>query len=111
MYTRTDIVDCGVPLPTCSNCISVNYSFTLEGSAMTFGCKEGFILNNLFIATCLPDGSWVPDSISPNCNIAVSGELQKYYALLVNFSAANIFWQQILRFVKKILAKILALWE
>ena len=40
-----------------------------------------------------------------------SGELYFILVLWTNHSAANIYWQGILRFMKKVLANVLVLWE
>jgi hypothetical protein len=71
MYTA----DCGVPSPTCSSSITMNYSSTLEGSTLTFNCKEGFAPSDGFIATCHPNGSWFPDPTTHVCTRMTSGKI------------------------------------
>ena len=75
-HTLTHTVDCGSPLPTRRGSINVNYSSTLEGSTLTFRCREGLIPNNVFIATCHPNGLWVPDLASQDlmCSVTVPGK-------------------------------------
>ena len=43
-HAQTHTADCGVPSlsHTSSTSVTLNYGFTLEGSTLTFGCKEGF---------------------------------------------------------------------
>ena len=50
--------------------VSVNYSSTLEGSTLQFSCVEGYLPNDVFTATCHPNGSWVPDPTSHVCTTA-----------------------------------------
>ena len=72
----TPTVDCREPQFTRDNTIiSVNYSSTLEGSNLQFSCVEGYLPSDVFIATCHPNGSWVPDPTSHTCTIATSGKL------------------------------------
>ena len=64
-------VECRAPQFTCDNCnVNVNYSSTLEGSTLHFSCVEGYLPSDVFIATCHPNGSWVPDPTSHMCTSA-----------------------------------------
>ena len=81
-YTHTGLdpvtptVDCRAPQFTRDNSyVNVNYSSTLEGSTLKFGCVEGFLPSDVFTATCHPNGSWVPDPTSHVCTTAASGKL------------------------------------
>ena len=69
----TPTVDCRVPQFTRDNSnVSVNYSSTLEGSTLQFGCVEEYLPSDIFTATCHPNGSWVPDPTSHVCTIATA---------------------------------------
>ena len=39
----------------------------------SIACVEGYLLRDVFIATCHPNGSWVPDSTSHVCTTPASG--------------------------------------
>ena len=44
-----------------SSSIVVDYTTTLEGSVLSFGCKEGFSPGGKFIAICHHNGTWIPN--------------------------------------------------
>ena len=58
--------NCGIPDPLVERNIGLTYNSTLEGSQLTFWCKES--PNDTFIASCLRGGRWSVDLENYDCN-------------------------------------------
>ena len=55
-------VNCGIPRPPRNGTI-VNYTGTLEGSALFYRCNFGFGPQGVLTAVCTANGNWIPDVI------------------------------------------------
>ena len=58
--------NCGVPRPPGNGTI-VNYTSTVEGSALLYQCKQGFGPVGEMTAVCAANGSWSPDPADVTC--------------------------------------------
>ena len=59
-------VYCGVPRPPQNGTI-VNYTSTVEGSALLYQCNPGFDPMGEMTAVCAANGSWSPDPADLTC--------------------------------------------
>ena len=58
--------NCGVPRPPGNGTI-VNYTSTVEGSALLYQCNPGFGPVGEMTAVCAANGSWSPDPADVMC--------------------------------------------
>ena len=60
------VANCGVPTPP-DNGTFVNYTSTVEGSALLYQCNQGFGPVGEMTAVCAANGSWNPDPADVTC--------------------------------------------
>ena len=60
------VANCGVPKPP-GNGTVVNYTSTVEGSALLYQCNPGFGPVGETTAVCAANGSWSPDPANVTC--------------------------------------------
>ena len=65
------VVDCTIPMV--KNNITLKYNSTLEDSLLMFQCDNGLFPEDLFIARCYKNGSWIPNPSSHICSNSSAG--------------------------------------
>ena len=66
MLSDLSSVSCGVPRPPGNGTI-VNYTNTVEGSALLYQCNKGFSPVGEMTAVCAANGSWNPNLADVSC--------------------------------------------
>ena len=64
--------------------VSLNYSSTLEDSLLIFQCKKGLFPDNIFIARCYQNGSWIPNPSDHACATSSAGTSQIAHVANIN---------------------------
>jgi len=59
--------NCGIPTPP-ENGTIVNYTSTVEGSALLYQCNPGFGPVGEMIAVCAANGNWSPNPADIMCS-------------------------------------------
>ena len=75
LIIQSIIVDCSIPMVN-SN-ITLKNNSTLEDSLLTFQCDNGLFPENLFIARCYRNGSWIPNPSSHICSNSSAGRTNR----------------------------------
>jgi hypothetical protein len=75
-----DNIDCQIP--SNDNVMNYNSTFHLDSSTqvLQFRCKIGFLPTHTLKATCLPNGSWIPNKNDHTCRVIYTGKLLTGYA-------------------------------